>query len=173
MSSSVSGEARDAPADRRTRLDPAALGVRKATALDAPFVIGLAARFGPTRAAWRDFDEVVEGTQRQLAAAFAAARDTDAILVAVNAAGERCGFVYLVTHPDFFTGEMHGHISEIATVSDESGAGSVLMTAAEAWSRERGFRYLSLNVNDANEPARRFYEHRRYVPEYRHLVKLL
>jgi len=47
------------------------------------------------------------------------------------------------------------------------------MDAVEDWSRARGFRYVSLNVNDANEAARRFYERRAYQPEYRHLVKLL
>jgi GNAT superfamily N-acetyltransferase len=83
------------------------------------------------------------------------------------------GFAYVVTHTDFFTGEPHGHVSEIAVVADGSGAGGVLIEAAEQWSRERGFRYLSLNVNDANEHARRFYERRAFLPEYRHLVKLL
>jgi GNAT superfamily N-acetyltransferase len=153
--------------------EEAQLRVRPATPDDAPFVIALAARFGATRAAWRDHEEVVSGTARQLAAAFAAACDANPILIAVGAAGERVGFAYLVTHHDFFTGEAHGHISEIATVADGSGAGRALVEACEAWSRERGFRYLSLNVNDANEPARRFYARRAFVPEYRHLVKLL
>jgi GNAT superfamily N-acetyltransferase len=147
--------------------------VRRATPLDEPFVIGLAARFGSTRATWRGLEEVVAGTACQLAAAFAAGRADDVIFVALDAQGERVGFAYVVTHHDFFTGEPHGHISEIATVVDGTGVGSALMDAAEAWSRERGFRYLSLNVNDANAGARRFYERRAYVPEYRHLVKLL
>ncbi len=147
--------------------------IRPATPDDAPFVTALAARFGATRAAWREHDEVVSGTARQLVAAFEAACDANPILIAVGTAGERVGFAYLVTHHDFFTGEPHGHISEIATVADGSGAGSALVEACEAWSRARGFRYLSLNVNDANELARRFYARREFVAEYRHLVKLL
>ncbi len=153
--------------------ETAELRVRPATPEDAPFVIALAARFGATRAAWREHEEVVIGTARQLAAAFDAASDGSALLIAVGPAGERVGFAYVVTHEDFFTGEPHGHISEIATAADGTGAGSALMRACEAWSRRRGFRYLSLNVNDANEPARRFYARRAFVPEYRHLVKLL
>jgi GNAT superfamily N-acetyltransferase len=147
--------------------------VRLATEEDIAFVLGLATRFGTTRAQWRTFDEVVRGTQRQLTAAFAAARDTEAILIAVRSAGERSGFAYVVTHHDFFTGEEHGHLSEIATIADNSGAGSALLSAAEAWSRDRGLRYLSLNVNDSNAHALAFYERRAYVPEYRHFVKLL
>jgi GNAT superfamily N-acetyltransferase len=147
--------------------------VRAAQSSDRNFVVGLATRFGPTRAAWREFDEVVRGTQRQLAKAFDDPGAADVILIAVDSSDEPLGFAFVVTQRDFFTGENHGHISEIATVADGSGAGRALMDASEAWTRERGFRYLSLNVNDTNEAARRFYERRDYVPEYRHLVKLL
>jgi ribosomal protein S18 acetylase RimI-like enzyme len=150
-----------------------ALTIRSAEPSDAPFVLGLASRFGATRAGWRSFEEVVDGTRRQLGRAFDTPVAGDAILVARNAGGERVGFAYIVTHQDFYTGEEHGHISEIATLTDGGGIGSSLVEAAETWSRERGFRYLSLNVNDANVAARRFYERRTYVPEYRHLVKLL
>ncbi len=147
--------------------------VRPAQASDRRFVVGLATRFGPTRAAWRALDEVVRGTQRQLAKAFDDPCAADVILIALDSSDVPLGFAYVVTHRDFFTGETHGHISEIATVADGSGAGRALMDASETWSRERGFRYLSLNVNDTNDAARQFYERRDYVPEYRHLVKLL
>ncbi len=147
--------------------------VRPAQPSDEAFVADLAVRFGTTRAPWRGYAEVVDGTRRQLTAAFDNWREGDAIFIAFDERGVRVGFVYIVTHDDFFTGERHAHISEIATIVDGNGAGSVLMEAAEAWARERGSRYLSLNVNDANEAARRFYQRRAYVPEYRHLVKLL
>jgi GNAT superfamily N-acetyltransferase len=147
--------------------------VRPAAAADAEFVIELADRFGPARASWRSCAEVVDGTRRQLRAAFDECRDGDALLVVTDAGGERLGFAYVVTHHDFFTGEAHGHLSEIATRADGSGAGTALLEAAESWCRERGFRYLSLNVNDSNERARVFYERRAFIAEYRHLVKLL
>jgi len=156
---------------RRERL--ADVRVRTADANDTAFVIGLAGRFGETRAAWRSYDEVTTGTQRALAAAFASRPQTEAIFIAVNAAGDRLGFAYVVTHEDFFTTEKHGHLSEIATIADGSGAGPALMEACEAWARDRGFRYLSLNVNDTNERAHAFYLRRDYQPEYRHLAKIL
>ncbi|GAC1426558.1 MAG: hypothetical protein NVSMB64_32870 [Candidatus Velthaea sp.] len=147
--------------------------VRTAIDDDMMFVIGLARRFGETRATWRQLDEVVNGTERALRKAFHEPRDADVVFIAENRNGERLGFAYVVTHHDFFTGEEHGHVSEIATVTDGSGAGSVLMDAAEAWSRRRGFRYLSLNVNDTNDQAHQFYSRRDYRPEYRHLAKML
>lgn len=151
----------------------AALRVRRAEPGDREFVIQLAARLGQTRAAWRDYDEVVAGTQRQLAAAFDFTPVTAAIFIAVTPEDTPIGFAYVVTHADFFTGEAHGHLSEIAAIADGSGAGTALMTACEAWSSDHGYRYLSLNVNDANVDARNFYHRRSYVPEYRHLVKRL
>jgi GNAT superfamily N-acetyltransferase len=147
--------------------------VRPAVADDMAFVVNLAGRFGQTRAAWREYDEVTLGTERALAAAFASRPETEAIFIAQNASGERLGFAYAVTHEDFFTTEMHGHLSEIATVSDGTGAAPALMDACEAWARTRGFRYLSLNVNDTNERAHAFYLRRDYQPEYRHLAKIL
>ena len=137
------------------------------------FVIGLARRFGDTRAQWRRYDEVVSGTERALRKAFHEPNGADAVFIAESGTGERLGFAYVVTHHDFFTGEEHGHVSEIATVADGSGAGSALLAAAERWARGRGFRYLSLNVNDTNESAHAFYLRRDYQPEYRHLAKVL
>ncbi|MFN2461070.1 MAG: N-acetyltransferase family protein [Candidatus Velthaea sp.] len=150
-----------------------AVTVRVARADDEDFVVGLARRFGDTRAAWRSYDEVVRGTERALHAAFAQRGPAAEIFIAGAADGEPLGFAYVVTHHDFFTGEAHGHISEIASVVDASGAGSALISACETWARECGYRYLSLNVNDTNPTAHAFYERRDYEPEYRHLAKLL
>ncbi len=149
------------------------LSVRLAGDGDRDFVLRLAARFSETRAPWRGDDEVAGGTRRQLAAAFETPREGDTLLIAVNGNGARAGFAYVVTHEDFFTGEPHGHISELAATVDGNGAGRVLLAACEAWSRARGFRYLSLNVNDANAAARAFYARHSFEAEYRHLVKLL
>ena len=145
---------------------------RFATAEDRAFVVGLAHRFAQTRVAWRTFDEVKDGSIRALALAFDAPSNDAAIFIASDANGDRLGFAYLITERDFFTDEPHGHLSEIATVGDGSGAAHALMLAAEAWSQTRGHRYLSLNVNEANAHAAALYERRNYVLEYRHLVKL-
>ena len=147
--------------------------IRVATQDDRAFVIGLAGRFGQTRAAWREYDEVTHGTERALGAAFDDQADGDVMFIALHDDGTRLGFAYVVTHHDFFTTEAYAHLSEIATVTDGSGAAPALMDAAEAWARERGFRYLSLNVNDTNERAHAFYLRRDYQPEYRHLAKML
>jgi diamine N-acetyltransferase len=79
-------------------------------------------------------------------------------LIAEDDAGAPVGFAYAVTGSDFFTGEPYLHVSEIATVRRGGGVGAVLMDAVEARARERGYRFVTLNVVDENAAGRRFYE---------------
>jgi ribosomal protein S18 acetylase RimI-like enzyme len=153
-----------------------ALVVERATRDDEPFVLSLAERFAETRPAWRTFSEVTDGTRAQLSAAFTRASDDEAMFVARASArsdAERLGFVYVVTHDDFFTGEKHAHVSEIAVARDGSGAGRALMAAAETWSRARGIRFVTLNVNESNVRAMRFYETLGFNEQVRQFVKVL
>ena len=82
------------------------------------------------------------------------------VLVAEDASGARLGFVHVETAEDFFTHERHGHVSTlvVAPEAEHCGIGRVLVNAAEAWTRDRGYRLLTLNVFDRNDAARRLYE---------------
>ena len=115
------------------------------------------------------------GTVAQLRRAFAApAADRDtALFVAEDAGGDVVGFVYLVVHEDFFTLERHGHVSEVAVVRDGAGTGRLLMAAAETYFRDLGVRFVTLNVNEGNARAQRFYERLGYAPQLRQFVKVL
>lgn len=146
--------------------------VRDARAADAAFVASLVPRFVEHGAADRHTpEEVIDGTRRVLDEALRAPAPGDVFLIAEDDAGERAGFVYAVTERDFFTGEPYLHVSEIATARSGDGAGALLMAAAEARARERGYRFVTLNVVGENAPARRFYERRGYALGHHHLVK--
>ncbi len=82
-----------------------------------------------------------------------------AVLVAEDEAGRRLGFVHVETAADFFTRERHGHVSTIVVAPDAEGrgVGVELLRAAEQWTRDRGYRLLTLNVFEANDRARRLY----------------
>jgi ribosomal protein S18 acetylase RimI-like enzyme len=82
------------------------------------------------------------------------------VLVAEDDGGRRLGFVHLETAADFFTRERHGHVSTIVVAphAERRGVGRTLMRAAEAWTRDRGYRLLTLNVFERNAAARRLYE---------------
>ena len=109
----------------------------------------------------------------ELRRAFAAPDDGSAVFVADGEDGERLGFAYLVLHVDFFTRERHGHVSEIAVARDGTGAGRLLMAAAEQYFTGLGVRFITLNVNVANERGMRFYEGLGFAPQSKQFVKVL
>ncbi|MBV8602364.1 MAG: GNAT family N-acetyltransferase [Candidatus Eremiobacteraeota bacterium] len=146
--------------------------IRRAELRDETFIVSLAARFAETRPDWRTDEEVAGGTARVLREALRSPSTDAAIFIAEH--GEKpSGFVFIVMENDFFTGEPHGHISEIAVADDGRGIGRALMDAAENWARQRGSRYISLNVNLRNERGLRFYESLGYAIEWNHLAKPL
>jgi ribosomal protein S18 acetylase RimI-like enzyme len=145
--------------------------VRDARADDEAFVAGLAPRFVEHGAAdGHTPAEVIAGTVRVLGDALREPRAGDVFLVAEDEAGERAGFVYAVLEYDFFTDEPYLHVSEIAVARSGGGAGAALMDAAEARARERGYRFVTLNVVDANAAATRFYGRRGYGIGHHHYV---
>lgn len=74
---------------------------------------------------------------------------------------------------DYFTGEQHGHLSiiSVAEQAEGRGVGRVLMQAVESWSRDRGHRFVTLNVFSENARAIRFYEQGGYGPDMVRYVK--
>lgn len=151
--------------------DSQRIGVRAAVRADEDAILALARRFSETRPAWRSAEEVDEGEMRVLRRVLAQPASHEAIFVAERDGVE--GFVYVYAEPDFFTGEPHAHISEIAVARDGSGAGRALMAMAERWATDRGHRYVSLHVNAANERAARFYATLGYDLEWQRLNKRL
>lgn len=146
--------------------------IREARIDDAAFVASLVPRFVEHGAAdGHTPDEVIAGTIRVLHGALAEPRAGDVFLIAEDARGVRAGFLYAVIERDFFTGEPYLHVSEIAVERSGDGAGNQLMAAAETSARERGYRFITLNVVEENRAAMRFYERRGYGPGHRHFVK--
>jgi GNAT superfamily N-acetyltransferase len=148
--------------------------LRDARAGDVEFVVGLVPRFvengiagGHTR------DEVIDGTSRVLRDALQHPQRGDVFLIAEDERGAPAGFVYAVTHRDFFTGERYAHVSEIAAARSGAGVGGELMDAVERWAGDHGYGMVTLNVVDDNAPAQRFYERRGYELGHRHYVKRL
>ncbi len=70
---------------------------------------------------------------------------------------------------------MHGDIANLAVAKEAEGkgVGKALMGSAEAWSKERGYRYLSLYVFGTNRHARAFYEKLGYGEDRLELTKMI
>lgn len=75
----------------------------------------------------------------------------NAVVFVAECDGVACavaGVAFAHDATDYFTGEQHGHLSiiSVAEQAEGRGVGRVLMEAVESWSRERGHRFITLNV---------------------------
>ena len=68
---------------------------------------------------------------------------------------DQAGFIHLETQADYFSGEKHGYISDLAVSKsfEGRGVGRILLEAAEAWARVNGYRLLTLYVFSGNTRA--------------------
>lgn len=156
--------------------DTSAMRIRPATAADRDWILRLAPRlhdFGPPpyrprpvmdRAVVASIDEALSG-----------AKADATVLVAASGSDQPLGFIHLHAAKDFFTGELHGHVSDIvvAPEAEGRGVGQALMAAAEVWARSLGYRLLSLHVFDGNARAREFYRRLGYGADIVKLIKTL
>ncbi len=117
-------------------------------------------------------EQLVAGTIRALRAALERSSDDELLLIACEE-GRDVGFIWADSKRDYFTAEMHGYIEEIAVAVDGLGVGTRLMEHAEAWARDRGYRYISLSVRPANERAKILYDRRGYGLDTEVRLKLL
>lgn len=152
------------------------LKIRRATVADEPWIRALIPRlhdFGPPT--YRPVEAMNDAEANATAAAIGGDDARRTVLVAEAADGTRLGFVHLETGTDFFTRESHGHISVVVVVreAEGTGAGRALLDASEAWTRERGYRFLTLNVFEQNAAARRLYERAGYAIDMLRYLKLV
>jgi len=153
-----------------------AIRIRPATAADAAWIMPLAPRlhdFGPPP--WRSRAVMDQAVARVVERALTGAAADAVVLAAVDASGHGLGFTHVHTASDFFTGETHGHVSDLVVASgaEGRGVGRALMAAAEQWARGRGYRLLTLNVFEENRRARELYTRLGYQPDTTKLVKVL
>ena len=152
------------------------LRTRAATHADRAWIVALSPRlheFGPPP--WRPLEQMNHAVARSLEAGLDRPDTQAMVFVCENATGERLGFAHVHTARDFFTGEEHGHLSDlvVTAAAEGRGVGSALLRAVEDWSRARGHRVLTLNVFPENRRALALYERRGYRPDTMKLLKEL
>ena len=147
--------------------------VRRAIADDWPFVQALIPRLTEFAPEWRDRTQMA-ATETRTVAESLDGRDPDRdIFVAEDA--NALGFIELWTLVDYFTGERHGHISNIVVAPEfeRRGVARALIATAEAWCSQRGYRMVTLHVFDANRGARAVYERSGFSVEMLRYIKAL
>lgn len=122
---------------------------------------------------WRSADEIDRTNRLSLQKALEEPEPGAAILVAEDETQGPVGFIHLQTQVDYFSGERHGYISDLAVSKsvEGTGVGRTLLEAAESWARSNGYRLLTLYVFSANARAKRVYERYGFQPELVKYVK--
>jgi ribosomal protein S18 acetylase RimI-like enzyme len=148
--------------------------VRRAVAEDWPFILALIPRLTELGPEWRDRAQMAATEARAVAESLNGGDPDRAVFIAEDGQA-RLGFIELWTLVDYFTGERHGHVSNIvvARESERRGVGAALIATAETWCRERGYPMLTLHVFDANHGARALYERSGFTVEMLRYIKPL
>ena len=83
------------------------------------------------------------------------------------------GFIHVRTHKDGISGETCGTVPLLAVspATQSMGVGKILMTAAEIWAQEQGYRLLHLEVFANNTKAHSFYKNLGFEDETLHMIK--
>jgi GNAT superfamily N-acetyltransferase len=120
-------------------------------------------------------DETLQKMQDNYISEMLTNTNTPHITMIAELANIRIGFVHVRAHKDGISGEMCAAVTLLAVSpkSHGSGAGKVLMSAAEQWAKKLGCRLLHLEVFANNTKANRFYEKLGFKPEILHRVKTI
>lgn len=150
--------------------------IRPGRSDDTGWITALAPRmheFGPPP--WREVRVMDDAVAEQWARELANPTPGSAVLVAEDALGAPVGFVWVKTERDYFIDMPVGHVIDIAVTKDGEGRGigRALLTAAERWAADAGYPWLTLNVFEGNDRARRVYEKLGYKPEWTRMLKTL
>lgn len=148
--------------------------IRAFRASDSEFIISLISRFSEfDLPAWRTTAEINRTNHTLLHQALEQPEPDAAIFIAEDEAGQPAGFIHLQTQTDYFSGEKHGYVSDLAVdqAFECQGVGRLLLETAEVWSRTKGYRLLSLYVFAGNTRAQRLYEKHGFAPELVKYVK--
>jgi GNAT superfamily N-acetyltransferase len=152
--------------------------IRNGLPSDADFIAAHAYRlleFGPPP--WRksERDLMTKADARHITAALLSDDQDKSVLIAVDASGKPCGFIHLTMQPDYYTGELNAHITDIVVIAEAEGhgVGKLLMEKADEWAREKQARWITLNAFEGNVHARKVYEKAGYEIEWVRYLKPL
>lgn len=150
--------------------------IRPAADGDRAFILGLVPEllaFGPP--AWRNHRKMIDVDTDVVGAALAGRLEGSTVLIAEDAQGVSLGFMHLTGERDYYLQDTCGHVADIvvAPAARGRGVGRALLAAAERWSKDRGYRLLTLNVFVDNRGPQSLYEEAGFHAEVIKYVKPL
>ena len=143
---------------------------------DSDFILSLISRFSEFEVPhWRSNFEIDSANRVLLQKSLNEPEPGSIIFVAEDENGTPAGFIHLQTQSDYFNGEKHAYISDLAVDKffEGQGIGSLLLDKAEGWVIQKGYRLLTLYVFASNQHAQHLYEKRGFEQEVIKYVKVL
>lgn len=153
-----------------------AIQIRESIPEDNEFIVSLVERFSEFELPeWRQADEINNANRMSLQRALEQPQPGSAIFIAEDEAEGPVGFIHLETQTDYFSGEKHGYISDLAVSKsfEGRGIGRILLETAETWTRTKGYRLLTLYIFSGNTHAQRIYEKNGFSQEVVKYVKVV
>ena len=150
--------------------------IRRYKPSDREFILSLVKRFSEFELPeWRRREDIDQANRAFLEPVLKQSEPDSAILIAEEEGGALAGFVHLQTQTDYFSGEKHGYISDLAVDQgfEGQGIGRMLLEAAEDWARTNGYHLLTLYVFAGNTRARQIYEKQGFAQEVIKYVKVI
>jgi ribosomal protein S18 acetylase RimI-like enzyme len=147
--------------------------IRSATSRDEAAVLALVPRLRAFQPATFRPDAALDAGERRTLQRFFERAGPDTFLWVAEENGEVIGMAFAERATDYFTQEAHGHLGIIAVAehAEGRGVGRALLETVEHWSRDAGFRFLSLNVFADNARAIGVYEKAGYRADFVRYVK--
>ena len=150
--------------------------IRQFQPSDHDFIMSLTTRFSEIDLpAWRSKPDIDHTNQLALQKAMHVPEPDSMIFIAQSEDGRPAGFIHLQTQIDYFNGQDHGYISDLAVdiAFEGQGVARALMNKAEEWALQRGFNLLTLYVFAGNARARQLYEKNGFQPEVIKYAKVI
>ena len=150
--------------------------IRPYQPFDSEFILSLVTRFSEFELPeWRSKDEIDQANRIFLEEAMKELDPDSALFIAEEERGAFAGFIHLQTQTDYFNGERHGYISDLAVAREfeGQGVGRMLLETAENWTRTKGYSLLTLYVFAGNRRAQHVYEKRGFHQEVIKYVKMI
>jgi len=135
--------------------------IRTFKSSDSKFISSLVTRFSEfDLPEWRVTNEIDDTNRILLQKAMEQPESDSIIFVAEDENGRLAGFTHLQTQTDYFNGEKHGYISDLAVDKsyEGQGIGHILIGKAEEWALQKGYLLLTLHVFAGNRHAQHVYE---------------
>jgi len=153
-----------------------AIQIRPYQPSDRDFILSLITSFSEFELPeWRRKEEIDRANQVFLEQVMNQPEPDSAIFVAEEENGTLAGFIHLQTQTDYFSGEKHGYISDVAVSKDfeGQGIGRLLLEIAEGWTRTKDYHLLTLYVFAGNTHAQQIYEKQGFHQEVIKYVKTI